>query len=39
MPAPSGVGLRVQGSPMPQQPVLHGGQRGSLLRGWSRRGL
>lgn len=39
MPAPSGVGLRVQGPPVPQQPVLHGGQGGGLLRGRSRRGL
>lgn len=39
LPAPAGVGLRVPGSPVPQQPVLHGRQGGGLLCGWGRSGL
>lgn len=39
LPAPAGVGVRLPGPPVPQQPVLHGRERGGVLRGWSRRGL
>lgn len=39
LPAPAGVGVRVPGSPVPQQPVLHGRQGGGLLCGWGRGGV
>lgn len=39
LPAPAGVGVRVPGSPVPQQPVLHRRQGGGLLCGWGRGGL
>lgn len=39
LPAPAGVGVRVPGSPVPQQPVLHGRQGGGLLCSWGRGGL
>lgn len=39
MPAPAGVGVRVPGSPVPQQPVLHRQQGGGLLCSWGRGGV
>lgn len=39
LPPAAGVGLRLPGSPVPQQPLLHGRQGDRLLRGWGRRGL
>lgn len=39
LPAPAGVGVRVPGSPVPQQPVLHRRQGSGLLCGWRRGGL
>lgn len=39
MPAPARVGVRVPGSPVPQQPVLHRRQGGGLLCSWGRGGV
>lgn len=39
LPAQTGLGLRVPGPPVQEQPVLHGGEGGGVLCGRSRGGL